>query len=152
MLLHGDARVSFGGGDADRRGIEHMTAQRLFQGLAWLCLLAIVVLSLVEPPMRPVTILPHDFEHAAIFAFAGLAVGLGYPNHGLRNMLALTIFAGAVELAQLYVPGRHARWSDFTVDALAACIGVALAVATMRLRLRAVALGRIPIGRNRDAP
>jgi VanZ family protein len=30
------------------------------------------------------------------------------------------LFAGFVEIAQLFVAGRHARWSDFTVDALAA--------------------------------
>jgi len=35
------------------------------------------------------------------------------------------LFAGAIELAQLFVPGRHARLSDFTVDALAARIGLA---------------------------
>ena len=120
-------------GDSDRLGIEHMTAQRLLQGLAWLCLLAIGILSLIEPRLRPVTILPHHLEHAAIFALAGFTVGLGYPNHGLRNMIALTVFAGAVELAQLYAPGRHARWSDFAVDAAAACIGVAIAVAMAKL-------------------
>ena len=119
-----------------------MTAQRLVQGLAWLSLVAIGVLSLVAPRLRPVTILPHDLEHAAIYALAGFTVGLGYPNHGLRNMLALTVFAGAIELAQLYAPGRHARWSDFAVDALAACIGVAVAVTMARLLPRAAALER----------
>ena len=110
-----------------------MTARRLIQLLAWLCLAAIVILSLVKPSLRPVTILPHDVEHAAIFALAGLAVGLGYPNHGLRNMIALTVFAAAIELAQLYAPGRHARWIDFFVDALSACAGVVLARLAGRL-------------------
>ena len=114
-----------------------MTAQRLLQALAWACLAAIGILSLVEPKLRPVTILPHALEHAAIFVLAGFTVGLGYPNHVLRNMIALTMFAGAVELAQLYAPGRHARWIDFAVDAAAACIGVAIAVTTARLLPRA---------------
>jgi len=35
------------------------------------------------------------------------------------------LFAGAIELAQLFVPGRHAGLGDFIVDALAACIGLA---------------------------
>lgn len=106
---------------------------RLFRAAAWLCLLAIGVLSLVKPSLRPVTILPHDVEHAAIFALAGLAVGLGYPNHSVRNMIALTVFAAAIELAQLYAPGRHARWTDFAVDALSACAGVGLALLVGRL-------------------
>lgn len=104
----------------------------MFQVLAWLCLAAIGVLSLVAPSWRPVTVLPHGIEHAAIFALAGLAVGLGYPNHTMRNMIALTLFAGVVELAQFLAPGRHPRLSDLLVDALAACVGVALAFALMR--------------------
>lgn len=106
---------------------------RLCQAATWAFLLAIVFLSLVSPSLRPVTALPHNLEHAAIFAMAGLALGLGYPNHTLRNMIVLTIFSGAIELAQLFAPGRHARWIDFAVDALAACLGVALAAVAVRL-------------------
>jgi VanZ family protein len=123
----------------DRLGNGQMTAQRLVQALAWLCLAAIGVLSLVRPSLRPVTILPHDVEHAAIFLLAGAAVGLGYLNRTARNMIALTLFAGIIELAQLYAPGRHARWIDFAVDALAACAGVALAALAARLLPRQAA-------------
>jgi hypothetical protein len=42
--------------------------------------------------------------------------------------IGLVIFAGAIELAQLFAPGRHARLSDFIVDASAACIGLAAAL------------------------
>lgn len=106
---------------------------RLGQAATWIFLVAIVFLSLVSPSLRPVTILPHNLEHAGIFALAGLAVGLGYPHHTWRNMIALTIFAGAIELAQLFAPGRHARWIDFAVDAFAACLGVAVAALAARL-------------------
>jgi VanZ family protein len=112
---------------------------RLWQAATWIFLLAIVFLSLVSPSLRPVTSLPHNLEHAGIFALAGLAVGLGYPNHTLRNMIALTAFAGAIELAQLFAPGRHARWIDFAVDAFAACLGVALAALAARLLPRSAA-------------
>ncbi|HMK79921.1 MAG TPA: hypothetical protein VK438_09735 [Xanthobacteraceae bacterium] len=56
-----------------------MPARRFVKLLAWLCLAAIVVLSLVKPSLRPVTALPHNLEHAGIFALAGLAVGLSGP-------------------------------------------------------------------------
>jgi VanZ family protein len=121
-----------------------MTSPRLVRLLAWLCLVVIAALSLVGPSLRPVTDLPHDVEHAAIFALAGLAIGVGYPAHALRNMLWLTLFAGAVELAQLYVPGRHARWIDFLVDAVAACVGVALAFLAARIFRRAVPRSAAP--------
>jgi VanZ family protein len=106
---------------------------RLFQLCGWLCLAAISVLSLVAPSWRPVTFLPHNTEHVAIFTLAGLALGLGYPNRGARAMAALVLFAAAVELAQFYAPGRHPRLSDFLVDALGACAGVILALAFTKL-------------------
>ena len=109
-----------------------MTPRRLFQILAWLCLAAIGVLSVVAPSMRPVTFLPHNFEHVAIFSLAGLAIGLGYPNRAAQHMVTLTLFAAAVELAQFYAPGRHPRLGDFVVDALAACAGVVITLMLTR--------------------
>ena len=109
-----------------------MKMRLLIQILAWACLAATRVLSLVAPSLRPV-LLPHKIEHAAVFALAGLAVGLGYPNHAARIMVAVAIFSAVVELAQFYAPGRHPRLSDFVVDAVAACMGVALAAMFARL-------------------
>ena len=113
-----------------------MTPRRLCQAVGWLCVLAIVVLSLVAPSWRPVTFLPHNLEHAAIFAVTGLALGLGYPGRTARHMAMLVIFAAAIELAQFYAPGRHPRLIDFAVDALGACAGAALAALIMRLFAR----------------
>jgi VanZ family protein len=107
---------------------------RVFQVCAWLVLGVIVALSLVAPSMRPVTILPHGLEHAAIFVIAGVAAALGYPNRPALTLAALVAFSGAVELAQLFAPGRHARLIDFVVDAAAACIGAVAAYLAMRLR------------------
>ncbi len=84
---------------------------------------AILVLSLIPSELRPETSVPHKLEHLLIFAAAGVAFGLGYEAR--RGLLAiqLVIFAGAVEIAQLFVPGRHARLSDFLVDAVGICAG-----------------------------
>lgn len=109
-----------------------MTAQKPFQIAAWFFFAAIVVLSLVSPALRPVTVVPHNLEHAAIFALAGLAVGLGYPGRAAYHMVMLTAFAAAIELAQFYAPGRHPRLIDFVIDALGACAGVALAALVTR--------------------
>jgi hypothetical protein len=105
-----------------------------FRLCAWLLLGAIVVLSLVTPSMRPVTAAPHGLEHAAIFAITGFAAALGYPGRPAPTMAALVVFSGAVEIAQLFAPGRHARLIDFVVDAAAACIGAAAAHLIARLR------------------
>jgi VanZ family protein len=47
--------------------------------------------------------------------------------------MGLLAFSGIVEIAQLWVPGRHARLSDFVIDGVAACIGVAIAMIAEKL-------------------
>jgi VanZ family protein len=36
----------------------------------------------------------------------------------------LVVFSAMIEILQLYIPGRHARWIDFVVDAIAAVVGI----------------------------
>jgi VanZ family protein len=92
---------------------------------AWILVTSIVVLSLVPPSWRPITDFPHYFEHFGIYVITGLAFGVGYRRKEIL-FLILPIFAGAIELAQLLVPGRHARATDFVIDALAMCIGLTM--------------------------
>ncbi len=90
---------------------------------AWVLAAVIVVLSLVPPQLRPETDLPHQLEHFLIFAATGTAFGLAYVVRPIPLATLLVTFAAAVEVAQLFVPGRHARVSDFLVDAVAICAG-----------------------------
>jgi VanZ family protein len=98
---------------------------RLF---GWLLALLITALSLLPPDFRPETGAPHHFEHFAIFCATGVAFGAGYTNGRGALAAALVFFAGAIEFAQIFAPGRHARLSDFIVDAAAICIGVGLSM------------------------
>jgi VanZ family protein len=109
-----------------------MTTRRLFRGIAWACVAAIVILSLVSPSLRPVTRLPHNLEHLAIFAVTGFTLGLGYAGRLVHHIALLVIFAGAIELAQFVTPGRHPRLIDFVVDAASACAGAVLAALVVR--------------------
>jgi VanZ family protein len=106
-----------------------MTPQNLARASAWLLLAAIAVLSLVPPTARPTTAVagwavPHALEHAGIFLLDGLAFGFAYPGHERWLGIGVVAFSGGIELAQLMVPGRHARVSDFIIDVLAAGIGM----------------------------
>jgi VanZ family protein len=94
------------------------------QFAAWSLATMIVVLSLVPPELRPETGAPHDFEHFVAYGVTGLFFSLGYARRAAMLAFALVIFAACVEISQLLVPGRHARVSDFIVDALAMCFGV----------------------------
>lgn len=94
--------------------------------MSWLLLGLIIVLSSVPPGLRPVSGAPSLSEHAAIFLLTGIAFAVGYRvSTGLFLCLAVA-FSAAIEVLQLFVPGRHARLSDFLVDALAACMGLGL--------------------------
>jgi len=98
--------------------------QIISKASAWTLLITIVILSLVPAQDRPVTGLPHWVEHFSIFFATGLAFGVGYPQRPLFQFVALLAFTAAIELAQLLVPGRHARLSDFVIDASGVTVGL----------------------------
>jgi len=101
-----------------------MLGQNIGRAVAWLALVAIIVLSLVPPGARPTTFIPHKIEHAGIFLLDGIAFAIAYRGYEWLLSIAGVIFCAGIELAQLVIPGRHARLSDFFVDAAATCIGI----------------------------
>jgi VanZ family protein len=107
--------------------------QRVFQVVAWLLILAIVMLSLGPPSTRPVTGAGHNFEHLLIFVATGAAFGLGYPRRFSLLPIALLTFTAVIEIAQMLVPGRHARLSDFLTDAAASCVGIGFSFVVVKL-------------------
>ena len=114
----------------------------MFQVLAWLLLSATVSLSLVYPDYRVVTIFPQPVEHFSIFLPTGFAFGLGYPHRYLILTVALIFFTAAVEVAQFWVPGRHARLSDLIINLLGLGAGIGLAWIMTRWRKAGTRTGR----------
>jgi VanZ family protein len=110
------------------------TILRLF---AW-CLAAAVTFATLGPARdRPhAAILTHAGEHAFAFVLVGLAFGLAYPRNRTGLAAIAVVLIGALELLQLWVPGRHARLVDFVVDALTAVAGILIAAAFDWLRSR----------------
>jgi VanZ family protein len=102
-----------------------MAIRQISKLAGWLLLFLIIVLSVVPAEDRPVTALPHDLEHFGIFIAAGAAFGLGYAEFVILSF-ALVGFSAAVEMLQIFMPGRHARLSDFVVDACSIWFGVVL--------------------------
>ena len=107
--------------------------KRLSRVLAWVLVFGIVALSIVPPDDRVVTDLPRLLEHLSIFLLAGLAFGLGYPDRYPLQTIALVLFAAAVELVQVWVPGRHARLSDFAAGVVGLSLGTGLAYVSTRM-------------------
>jgi VanZ family protein len=97
--------------------------------IAWLLTAAVTFATLGPARLRPHSDLGQDGEHALAFVLVGLAFGLAYPRRRLLTSGIAVLLIGVLELLQLWMPGRHARWEDFVVDALAACVGIAMAAA-----------------------
>ena len=102
----------------------------VFKLIAW-CLAAAVAFATLGPPgTRPhSSSLGQDGEHALAFVLLGIAFGLAYPRSRLSTAAMVVGLTGLLEILQFLAPGRHARLTDFLVDALAACVGLAAATA-----------------------
>src|SRR5687768_18486829 len=99
----------------------------ILRGLAWLLAAAVAFATLGPPGYRPHSDLGQNGEHALAFVLIGLAFGLAYPPRRLLTAVIAVAAIGLIEVLQFWAPGRHARLSDFVVDALAACTGLAVA-------------------------
>ena len=95
---------------------------------AWLLVLGLVITTVVPASERPVTGIQHGYEHFLAFGFVGFVFALAYLERPfIFLMLAAPAFTLALELVQIPLPTRHARLEDFIVDAVASCVGIALA-------------------------
>jgi VanZ family protein len=92
---------------------------------AWFLAAAITFATLGPPQYRPHSSFGQDGEHAFAFVLVGLVFGFAYPQQKLLTAAVSVAMIGALEVLQLWAPGRHARIEDFAVDALAACVGFA---------------------------
>jgi VanZ family protein len=103
----------------------------MFRILFWITLLALEILSIVPARDRPV-LGPHALEHAAAFALLGTLFALAYEIRTRTALAMAVLVTGAVELSQLVVVGRHARWSDFIIDAAAGIAGILIGTTIRR--------------------
>jgi VanZ family protein len=97
---------------------------RLF---AWLLAAAVTFATLGPPGLRPHSDLGQNGEHGFAFVLIGLAFGFAYSRYRLLTSAISVVMIGVLEILQIWAPGRHARFEDFAVDALAACAGFAVA-------------------------
>ena len=97
---------------------------------AWLLAAAVTFVTLGPEDVRPHPVLGQQGDHALAFLVVGIFFGLAYPQRRWTVSAVAVALIGLLEIMQLWVPGRHARFEDFVVDALSACVGFALSGAT----------------------
>jgi VanZ family protein len=118
--------------------IIFMLPQKISRVVAWGTLAVILILSLVPPGARPITPFPHKIEHAGIFLLNGAAFGIAYCGYEWLSSFGAVVFCASIEVAQLMIPGRHARFSDFLVDAFAICVGILAGSSLIRITRRCI--------------
>jgi VanZ family protein len=102
---------------------------RILRLFAWALAAAVAFATLGPPSYRPHSDFSQDAEHALAFILVGLAFGLAYGRNRLLTATVAVVLIGVLEILQLWAPGRHARFEDFAVDAITACVGLAMAAA-----------------------
>jgi VanZ family protein len=105
-----------------------MTLRLLSRWLAWLLVLAIAVFTLAPVELRPVTIVPANWERFAAYAAMGVAFCLACPQHWLRVVLLVIGMVGMLEVMQNLSPGRQGRLPNGIVKASGALLRVAIGV------------------------
>jgi VanZ like family len=111
--------------------------QKILRLAAWGAVVVIAVLTLVPIEWRPHTGAPGHLEQAAAYVVAATLFSLGYPRRSLIVIIALfLIYAATLEIAQHYVPSRHASVSDWIAKSFGALIGVFVGTFILRWWLR----------------
>lgn len=110
-----------------------MVVTALLRLVAWLLAAAVTLVTLGPADVRPHPVLGQQGDHALAFLLVGILFGLAYPQRRWTVSAVAVALIGLLEITQLWVPGRHARFEDFVVDALSACIGFALSAASDRM-------------------
>ena len=104
--------------------------------VAWLLAAAVTFVTLGPEEVRPHPVLGQRGDHAVAFLLVGLLFARAYPERRWTVSAVAVALIGVLEIMQLWMPGRHARFEDFVVDALSACVGFALSAAADRMIAR----------------
>jgi VanZ family protein len=113
-----------------------LQSRRRWQVLLLLLAAAVLYLALTPMPPRELSFGWDKVNHAAAFTALTVA-GVFAAGSSRRTLLwmLLGIFAlgGAIEILQLFVPGRSSEWADLLADAVGMCVGLAVALPLQRL-------------------
>jgi VanZ family protein len=97
----------------------------LLRAAVWLSVLGLLVASWTPGQYMIRTGARGSFEHVGAYLMTTLLLVFAYPRSPPWIVGgALAIYAGILEVGQLYIPGRHSQFEDFA----ASCLGIALVI------------------------
>jgi VanZ family protein len=111
-------------------------AKMLVRTGAWLAALIITVISIVPGNMQPDVMPDELYEHFVAYFITGsfLAIGYSRPTQLVSSGILLVICAGALEIIQLWIPGRTSSAVDFVTSSFGAWMGLILIGVLRRAR------------------
>ena len=125
----------------------HVRLPTLLRVAAVSCVVVLAILSLIPGQDLVRTDLAKlgygkQVEHFIAYFGATTIIGLAYPvqSRRLPLALALILYAGVLEIGQLYVPGRAAAIADFSASAIGIAAGALLSSLAWRALMRAFTL------------
>ena len=132
----------------EKRSVIEVAVEKALRVAGYAAVGLIGVLSVIPAALRPDTGAPGKLEHFVAYMGAAALLALGSSSPGERwQGLWLVPYAGALEFAQIFVPGRHSRFSDFVVSGVGALLGVVAAFGVAPI-LRQL-LASLPIARGK---
>ena len=119
----------------DRLG---MTLERAALGLGWLGSASILVLSLVPGNERPHALSSGHAEHFLAYFVTAFCFSLGARSPAGRwtAFASLSLVSAAVEVAQLWIPGRTGELDGFIFSSAGALAGTVAGLLALRFRAR----------------
>ena len=114
-------------------GHRTSTRPRTWRLLLVVVLLAVSYLAVTPAPPRQANLGWDKLNHFAAFFVIGVLACRAYPgnlNRMATILLALLTYGAAIEIIQIYVPGRSAEWFDLLADGVGSLCGALLAWAT----------------------
>ena len=90
---------------------------------AWLCLVAIVVVTVLPIGLRPTTLYSPNTERFCVMAVAGCLFVLAYPGRFWTIVFALACAVVLFEPLQFLAPNRHPAFRDVLVKSAGAFTG-----------------------------
>jgi peptidoglycan/LPS O-acetylase OafA/YrhL len=116
--------------------LAHQGRSMLLRFAAWLSVLALALASWTPGDEMIRTGANGEVEHVLAYFISAFLLLWSYPQWTQRQLgSALVIYAGILEVGQIYAPGRHSQFGDFAASSLGVLIGV-LMVSGLRQRMQ----------------
>jgi len=112
------------------------TIEQLLRAAFIACLIVAAILALLPADLMRRTALGGHAEHVIAYLGTAILMGLAFPRGPQLTVqcVLLTMYASALEVGQLYSPGRHASFQDLAFSAAGIVIGgVLLGIARTRM-------------------